>query len=80
MTMQTDSDQAARDRYNVAALQRHVDLLSSEIRTELAKLGADLRTEISRAASDGLRQMYMALLAQAIVMLAFVCFVAAVAR
>lgn len=75
--MQTEADRAGLDRYDVAAVHRRVDLLSCEIRAEVAKLGAELRTEISRTASDGLRQMYMALLAQAIVMFAFVCFVAA---
>lgn len=75
--MQTEADRAGLDRYDVAAVHRRVDLRSCEIRAEVAKLGAELRTEISRTASDGLRQMYMALLAQAIVMFAFVCFVAA---
>ncbi len=75
--MQIESDGTALERADVAAVHRRVDLLSCEIRAEVAKLGVDLRIEISRAASDGLRHMYMALLAQAMVMFAFVCFIAA---
>ena len=73
----TESNHTALERYDVTAVHRRVDLLSGEIRAEAAKLGAELRTEISRTASDSLRQMYMALLAKAIVMFACVCFVAA---
>ena len=75
--MQAESDYAVVEGYDLAAIHRRVELLSSEIRAEMAKLDADLRTEISRAASECLRQMYMALLAHATLMFAFVCFVAA---
>jgi hypothetical protein len=62
---------------DVGMLRQELNVLRAELRGEMKELRADLRTETSRAASDGLRQMYMALLAHAIVMFAFVCFVAA---
>ncbi len=76
--MQAESN--SLEAYDAAAVRRRVDSLSCEIRAEVAKLGGDLRTEISRAASDCLRQMYFALLAHALLMFVLVCFAVAVLR
>ena len=76
--MQPESSHAVATKYDVAAVQQHVDLVSSEVRAHVTIVGVELRTEISRAVNQSTREMYMALLVLATVMFAFVCFLAAV--
>jgi hypothetical protein len=56
------------------ATKRDLDLLRADLRTETAKLGAELHAEIHRAVSGSTRQMYLALLGQTAVMLGFFYF------
>ena len=56
------------------ATKRDLDLLRTELRTELAKLGGELHAEIHRAVSGSTRQMYMALLGHMAMTLGFIYF------
>jgi hypothetical protein len=56
------------------ATKRDLDLLRSELRSEMAKLGGDLHAEIHRAVSGSTRQMYMALLGHMAMTLGFIYF------
>ena len=76
--MQPEPDHGAATKYDVAAVQQRVDLLSTEMRVHMTTVGAELRAEISRAVHHSTREMYMALLILATAMFAFVCFLVAV--
>jgi hypothetical protein len=76
--MQPESNDGAATKYDVAAVEQRLDLLSSEVRAHVTTVGAELRTEVSRAVHRSTREMYLALLMLATVMFAFVCFLAAV--
>ncbi len=56
------------------ATKRDLDLLRSELRSEIAKLGGELHAEIHRAVSGSTRQMYMALLGHMAMTLGFIYF------
>jgi hypothetical protein len=56
------------------ATKRDLDLLRSELRSEIARLGGDLHAEIHRAISGSTRQMYMALLGHMAMTLGFIYF------
>ncbi len=56
------------------ATKRDLDLLRSELRNEIAKLGGELHAEIHRAVSGSTRQMYMALLGHMAMTLGFIYF------
>src|SRR5688572_27935667 len=54
------------------ATKRDLDMLRSELRSEIAKLGGELHAEIHRAVSGSTRQMYMALLGHMAMTLGFI--------
>ena len=56
------------------ATKRDLDVLRADLRTEMAKLGGELHTEIHRAVSSSTRQMYMALLGHMAMTLGFIYF------
>ena len=56
------------------ATKRDLDLLRSELRSEMAKLGGDLHAEIHRAVRGSTCQMYMALLGHMAMTLGFIYF------
>jgi hypothetical protein len=76
--VQAESNQVPATKRDVGAVEQRVDLLSNELRAHVTIVAAELRTEISCAASHSTREMYMALLVLATVLFAFVCFLAAV--
>ena len=56
------------------ATKRDLDLLRTDLRTELARLAGELHAEIHRAVSGSTRQMYMALLGHMAMTLGFIYF------
>ena len=56
------------------ATKRDLDMLRSELRGEISKLGGELHAEIHRAVSGSTRQMYMALLGHMAMTLGFIYF------
>jgi hypothetical protein len=56
------------------ATKRDLDVLRTDLRTEMAKLGGELHAEIHRAVSGSTRQMHMALLGHMAMTLGFIYF------
>ena len=75
--MQAESEDTLATKHDVLALRQAFDVLRVELRSEIAKLGAELHAEINRAVSGATREMYMALLGHLAMTLGLICFLIA---
>ena len=80
MPMHSQSQDTLATKDDVLLLRHDLDVVRGDLRTEMAKLGAELHAEIHRSVSGATREMYMALLGHLAVTLVFICFLIALTK